>query len=175
MQILASLLSRSGSLRLAYGALAVIDGVSGVFTIAAAAGGNYLWWGVFAALVVGFFFLLSVASAKEQLALLYRRSIRKGKVDRYNRAARRPTWPADFSCDGSAGSVAEDPEAMDRQPYWYAEERFENRLRAYGSQHPGFIETPHEDEVILLVEGKLVREVIDVEILLFPSDVPGND
>jgi len=49
--------------------------------------------------------------------------------------------------------------------YWEADERFEERLvKVFGSE-PDALETPANDDVVLLIGGKPVWEVIDVAVL----------
>jgi membrane protein implicated in regulation of membrane protease activity len=141
-------------------ALTSVASFFGAFVCLAIAAGNQpaVWAGV----VIGIVFALWVlgfASAAEKRALLYRRALRLGTVERFERVTGdttvRTRWNAAHECED--GYV----ELRPMGEYWQQEEGFEESLARSAGRNPDWFEAVSIDGVVLWVEGKLTKAFLE--------------
>jgi hypothetical protein len=139
----------------------VFCGCVGLFSIAIAASPNAWGWVLFVAGWIAFFWTLGWAGKAGRLALLFRRAARVGKVDLYERAERTSeVWTAHRRGAADAEEAPSQPEI-----YWEADENFEESIGKELGRQPVQIATPLNDEVLILIEDRIVNRVIDVAVL----------
>ncbi len=145
--------------RIAFAVASVILVLQSLGCLALAAENQPLFWaGVVGCLVLGGW-LLSLASDAERLALLCRRALRLGTVERFERVAGdttvRTLWNATYEDDDGH---------VDLRPmgeYWREEERFEEALARAAGRNPDWFESVNLDGVVLWVQGKPTKALLE--------------
>lgn len=141
------------------GAVPVLLFLVAVTGIAIAADGRRWAWLIVVGGTIAFFFGLNWANQAETLGLLFRRSLRVGKVDHFERSI------APISVRRAYGALAEiedeDGPAGPVGDYWLNEERFEERIAKVVKRQPERFETPIDDDVILMIDGRWVNKIIN--------------
>ena len=131
------------------GAVSVLFGVSTLMAIVIFADKPAWAWTYFVIMAIIFFKTLAIAGQKDSLGLLYRRTARKGRVDRF--------VPGERTLVGTP----EHPRTL-CYPNWIHDERFEERMVRICGHRPAWFETPSGDDVLLVVDGIEVRSICDV-------------
>ncbi len=159
------LASRFSSYRYLRGALAVFLGIDFFFGIALLAGEKHWWaWFVLIGSFVGFFWALSWASAAESTSLLYRRLVRVGEIDEYVRTGRDDRVRRAYRRSHQLMEDSEDEDYV-LEPFWKAEEKFEERLLKRVGSAPAIIWTPAGDDVLVRADDAWVSAVYDVPVI----------
>jgi len=125
-------------------------------------------WGMvgFVAVVAGFLWVFSRVSVIDRSRLLYKRAIRRKEVETCVREEAPDTVRAILS----RSSDEEETEAklegdLDWRLFWEAEERFFKRLTRVNGKLPDRIELLKGDGVVLLVDGSIIRDVMNVPVV----------
>lgn len=149
--------SRIRYLRGAWAVLLAVGGITGIISLA-----HGYWWGWLAIIagLVGLFVALSWANQAERLSLLLRRTVRVGQVDIFTRVGSnrrvRSVFRAPFE-DGEDAYVSS-------EPYWEAEEKFEEGIRKEVDHEPETIESPKDDDAIVLISGRWVTQIHEIAV-----------
>lgn len=155
--------------RVGLAVLAVTAFLGAFLFLALAAGGPAAWWvGTIPCVALGCW-LLSRASVAEWLALLHRRALRVGAVERYERAEGSPVrrrWSAIPPETDEEGHVDDRPLGE----FWQQEERFEEALARTAGGYANAFETVAGDGAVIWVEGRPMRELVTPLIWTAPDD-----
>ncbi len=146
--------------RLVAVASVLLGGIS-LISIAVLASEPRFAFPVFIALVVAFLWLFSRVNPCEAKTLLYRRAIREGQVEIFEKSVvpdqvrllvGKDKWADEEDDEPGKSGAAND--------YWLKEEKFLSQLQKEVGQMPQTIEAIGRDGVILLVQGKVIQRVI---------------
>lgn len=151
---------RGSRIKWTYGALAGLIFLLAMLGIAIAASGLTWGWIVLVMGTLVFLWVLSLASAAESYALLCRRAVSVGTVDRFEKieatdAVRRRYAFSDNDEDGSRPN-----------PFWKDEQKFIERLAKEAGKTVTCFETPASDDVAITAGDCLVRHVIDADSVM---------
>ena len=130
-------------------------------------------WGfaAFVAVVAVFLYVFSRVSVMDRSRLLYRRALRRQQIETFVRSDAPESVRAVLSRSGDEEDLDVEVTGDRGWPmFWESEERLLSKLTKICGKVPDRIELLAKDGVILIVEGSVVRQVINVPVVSVEED-----
>lgn len=132
-----------------------------------------LGWSIVIGSVVAGIWLPTWGSEIDKLGLAYRRAARLGIVRQWSRdiapvTVRQAYGDRQFERMASGEEDDLDGDREEPSDYWLQEERFDRRLEHSAGKVADRFETVDEDGVVITVEGRPVRKIIQARIVQSP-------